>query len=319
MSASAQLLQWAVCLAELGWKVFPLQPGTKRPALHGRKSCPGTGVCGNGHQGWEQRATDDLDRVCRCWSIRPFNIGVATGPSDLVGIDLDLPKPIGVQSGRDRRGVRSGAEVFASRARREGAVVPATYTVTTPSGGTHLYFRAPAGVELRNTSGALGPLIDTRAHGGYLVAPGSITPEGAYELYDDTEPADLQGWLVQALASKPSAAISAPREIAAAKPAAYVSAALRDEAERVAAAKPGQQNSALYGAAKALGRLVAGGAVSDAQVRAVLHQAMSRLPDVRAHDPWTPAAIDATISSGFRASADRPRYLGTRAGRGVAV
>ncbi|MEV0698606.1 bifunctional DNA primase/polymerase [Saccharopolyspora sp. NPDC050389] len=319
MSARDQLLQWALCLAELGWKVFPLNPGSKVPALHGHRSCPRTGVCENGHRKPEQRASGDPDRIRRCWSTRPYNIGLATWPSGLVVVDLDLPKLVGVQGGRGIGGGQSGAEVFATRARREGSVVPATYTVATPSGGTHLYFRAPAGVELRSTQGELGPLIDTRARTGYVVAPGSITPEGAYELYDDTEPADLPGWLVQALASKPSTAISAPREIAAAKPSAYVSAALRDEAERVATAKPGRQNDALYCAALALGRLVAGGAVSDAQVRAVLHQAMSRLSDVRPHDPWTPAAIDATISSGFRVSAHRPRYLGTRAGRGVAV
>ncbi|MER7011524.1 bifunctional DNA primase/polymerase [Saccharopolyspora sp. NPDC000359] len=315
MSARAQLLQWALYLAERGWRVFPLQPDSKRPALHGFRSCPRTGACANGHRKPEQRATNDPEKIRRCWSCAPFNIGLATWPSRLVVIDLDLPKP--VQTGRDIGVGRTGAEIFAARAEQEGGV-PDTFTVTTPSGGQHLYFQAPAGIELRSTQDELGSLIDTRARTGYVVAPGSIIQEGAYELYDDTDPVDLPGWLVQALSPKPSTAISAPREIAPVKTSAYVAAALRDEAERVAAAKPGQQNRALYYAALALGRLVAGGAVGEEQVRAALHHAMSRLPDVRAHDPWTPEAIDATITSGLRGSAHRPRYLGTRPKRGAA-
>ena len=50
-----------------------------------------------------------------------------------------------------------------------------TCTVATPSGGLHLYYRAPAEDErLRNTAGTLGWKVDTRAHGGYVVAPGSV-------------------------------------------------------------------------------------------------------------------------------------------------
>ncbi|MDA3644169.1 bifunctional DNA primase/polymerase [Saccharopolyspora indica] len=307
-ATSEQLRQWALCLAELGWKVFPLLPGSKRPALHGHRTCTGEGICRDGHQGWEQRATSDPDRISRCWSDHPYNIGLATGPSQLLVIDLDQPKPGQVG--------QTGAERLADLARRTGEEIPETYTVTTPSGGTHLYFRAPAEPELRNTSGTLGPLIDTRGHGGYVVAAGSITPQGGYELYDDSEPVELPGWLARALAVRPSTAISAPREIAAARPSAYVAAALRAEADRVATAAPGQQNNTLYTAALALGRLVAGGAVEEARVRAVLHRAMSRLPDVRPHDPWTPSAIDATVSSGLRAAAASPRRIGRRSGSG---
>ncbi len=304
-----QLSEWALCLAELGWRVFPLLPETKRPALHGRETCPGTGACSRGHLGWEQRATSDPARIKRCWSTRPYNIGLATGPSQLVVVDLDQPKAIRTSDGQGSGSERSGADAFDELVRGAGVGVPDTYTVTTPSGGTHLYFRAPAEPELRNTAGVLGPLIDTRAHGGYVVAPGSVTPEGAYELYDDSEPAELPGWLAQELTKKPSVAISGPREIASAQPSSYVAAALRNEAQRVAAAEPGQQNNTLFTAALALGRLVAGGAVDEQRVREVLHHAMSRLPNTNAHDPWTPEAIEATIRSGLRLAAARPRRL----------
>lgn len=57
-----------------------------------------------------------------------------------------------------------------------------TYTVATPSGGTHLYFRQPSGAELRNTPATLGWRIDTRGHGGSSLGgryPPSSSPGAA--------------------------------------------------------------------------------------------------------------------------------------------
>lgn len=313
-SAAGQLRDRALLLAGRGWKVFPLRPGTKRsPALHGQKDCPGTGVCSGGHRGWEQRATSDASRVWACWSTAAFNVAIATGPSGLLVVDCDRPKSGWVwPEGWNSRGVGCGLDVLAVLAEQAGAAVPATYTVATPSGGRHFYFRAPAGVQLRNTSGALGPLIDTRAVGGYVVAPGSITPDGAYELINDSEPVDLPGWLVQALAPKPVVASSAPREVPAVRASRYVAAAVRNECDRLAATGTGAQNQALFTAALALGRLVAGGAVEESVVREALHHAMSRLPLTRPNEPWTSAQVDATITSGFRCAARNPRTIGVR-------
>jgi hypothetical protein len=46
-----RLLTAALAAAERGFHVFPLRPGTKRPALHGETSCPRTGPCRRGHVG----------------------------------------------------------------------------------------------------------------------------------------------------------------------------------------------------------------------------------------------------------------------------
>lgn len=316
-AVAGQLRDQALLLAERGWNVFPLRPRTKRsPALHGRKDCPATGICAGGHQGWEQRATSDVSRVWACWSTAAFNVAVATGPSGLLVVDCDQPKPGWVwPEGWNSRGVASGLDVLTVLADRAEATVPATYTVATPSGGRHFYFRAPAGMRLRNTNGdhgGLGPLIDTRAGGGYVVAPGSITPDGVYELINDSEPVELPAWLVQALAPKAPAAVSAPREIPAVRASRYVAAAVRNECDRLAATGTGAQNQALFTAALALGRLVAGGAVEETVVREALHHAMSRLPLTRPNEPWTPAQIDATIASGFRCAARNPRTIGVR-------
>ncbi|MGH3859981.1 bifunctional DNA primase/polymerase, partial [Actinokineospora sp.] len=176
MSTAQRHLTAALAAAARGWHVFPLQTNAKRPALHGHTRCPGAGPCANGHHGWEQRATTDPDRIRCAWSHGPFNIGIATGPSNLVVVDLDVPK----QDDPPRPaawslpGVGDGADVFTVVCQSAEQPVPwDTCTVGTPSGGIHLYFAAPAGVELRNTGGergnGLGWKVDTRAHGGYVV------------------------------------------------------------------------------------------------------------------------------------------------------
>lgn len=50
------------------------------------------GDCAGGHRKGEDRATVDPDRIRRAWADRTFNIGVATSPSGLVVVDLDMPK-----------------------------------------------------------------------------------------------------------------------------------------------------------------------------------------------------------------------------------
>ena len=55
-----------------------------------------------------------------------------------------------------------GAAGLAVLAQARGVALGVTFTVATPRGGTHLYYRTPPGVRLRNTAGTLAPRIDTR-------------------------------------------------------------------------------------------------------------------------------------------------------------
>src|SRR4051794_7988719 len=163
-TSTAALLAAALDAAARGWHVFPLRPGAKVPALHGHEGCPGTDACRNGHVGWEQRATTDPARIRAAWSRGPFNIGLATGPSGLLVVDLDTAKPGQTPPADwDMPGVQDGQDVLAVLADRQNAPVPGdTFTVSTPSGGLHLYYRAPEGERLRNTAGRLGWKVDTR-------------------------------------------------------------------------------------------------------------------------------------------------------------
>ncbi|MFE4061155.1 bifunctional DNA primase/polymerase [Streptomyces sp. NPDC059096] len=261
----------ALDAAERGWTVFPLRPSDKRPALHGETVCPGIGDCAGVHRKWEDRATTDPDRIRRAWSADiPFNVGIATGPSGLIVVDLDMPKTrYKANSSTD---TPSGVTTFKALCERTGNPVPTTYRTRTASGGQHLYFTAPPGVRLTNSAGRLGKLIDTRAWGGYVVAPGSTTPAGPYTIIDPAPPIPLPEWLYARLAVRQAsrALTAVPSSTRA---TAYATAALRAETANVAGAGEGVRNWTLVRAARALGRFIASGDLSRVEVEDALSSA----------------------------------------------
>ncbi|MEW9521266.1 bifunctional DNA primase/polymerase [Streptomyces tubercidicus] len=271
------LLRAALDAAEHGWAVIPLRPGHKRPALHGEASCPGIGDCSAGHRKWEQRATTDPGRIRAAWSTTPFNIGIATGPSGLVVVDLDMPK----DKGNSNADTPCGVTTFQALCERTGHPVPATRTVRTASGGVHLYFTAPSGIRLANTAGTLGPLIDTRAWGGYVVAPGSTAHGAAYEVVDAAPVVQLPNWLLDAL-KPPQRPANAVNAVLPNRVGRYAAAALRNEEENVASAPEGQRNAALVRAARALGRLIVSGDLSRIEVE----EALSRGAEAAGQKPY---------------------------------
>ncbi|CAN3980476.1 bifunctional DNA primase/polymerase [Kitasatospora purpeofusca] len=267
------LLATALAVASQGRCVFPLAPGSKYPALHGADDCPRTGPCTDGHLGWEQRATTDPEVIRRAWSLAAYNLAVACGPSGLVVVDLDLPK-----HARDlpparwaEQGVADGRDVFAALCEQHGEPWPQTYEVRTGRGGAHLYFAAPADTALRNTCGekgsGLGWKVDTRAHGGYVVAPGSVVNHRPYTVVNDTPPIVLPAWLLGLLTPKaaPAGAIVDAAAVRAriGRLGAYVDAAVTREADKVRDTGEGGRNHRLFASAAALGRLVASGALPE--------------------------------------------------------
>jgi hypothetical protein len=284
------LRAWALHFAARGWHVFPITPGAKKPPVIDR---------------WETRASTDPDQINRWWQI-PYTIGIATGPSRLIVVDLDTTKPSETVPDRwATRRIGSGAGVLRALARQQGTTVTPTFAVTTPSGGWHLYYTTPTGAQLRNTHNALEWKIDTRAHGGYVVAPGCPVPPSGYKLIDDRDPAELPSWLHQALTPKPSPPLSAPTHTVAAHPRGYVSAAVRGEARRVSTAPPGQHNAVLCRAAYALGQLVGAGLLDHDTARAELTTAAGALID--ANCGCTSPEVTRVIAAGLTAGARHPR------------
>ncbi|TCP56970.1 bifunctional DNA primase/polymerase-like protein [Tamaricihabitans halophyticus] len=304
MSAADTLAEWALYFAALGWPVFPLRPGTKIPTGHAHARCPGTGRCARGHVTPEQRATTNPELITEAWSQTPWNIAIATGPAGLLVVDLDLPKD--TETGPD------GHTALHTLATERGAPVPATYTVSTPSGGQHLYYRAPAGTHLRSTSGHIADRVDTRGWGGYVVAPGSILPEGGYELYDDHDhkPAELPGWLIQANEHRPPATSAAPTTIRT-EPSRWAHAALRNESDRVRQAPREHHNNVLSTAAYAIGRKVGAGLLDHTTARAALIDAAHHM--TTADCRCTTHEITRVVDAGLTAGSTKPANLTTEA------
>ncbi|MET9598115.1 bifunctional DNA primase/polymerase [Streptomyces sp. NPDC006459] len=280
--------------ADRGWHVFPLIPGDKRPAI----------------RNWTERATTDPTRIARCWAHAPYNIGIATGPSNLLVVDLDTSKtpddlpPVSWA----HPGIQNGRDVFLALCQRHtgrGDLAPDTHTVSTSSGGQHLYFAAPEGIELRNTAGKLGWKIDTRATGGYVVGPGStITGKGRpYETVVSVAPRLLPDWLLELLRPTPLPTQAPVKVVLGAdRRGRWLQAAINGELERVSGSADHEHNSALYVAAVALGQLVAGGELSEADVIEWLTEAALRVGQ-------GDREARATVASGLRAGARRPRAV----------
>jgi len=297
--------------AARGWPVFPLLPGGKWPAppLHRADRCPGTGPCRDGHRGWEQRSTTDPAVIDRHWSAHPdHNIAVPAGVAGLLVVDLDVAKP-GKALPEDckRWGVTHGAQMLARLAADAGQSAPDTFAVRTPSGGRHLYFRQPPGVRLGSTRGQLAGLIDTRGWGGYVVASGSTTPDGTYEVISDRLPVELPAWLHQALAPRPSQGRSAATEIASAKVAAYVAAAIRGECERVRRAPSGWHNRPQWIAGLALGQLIGAGHLDHDTALQELMRAAE--PHITGTCGCTEHGVRAAIEWGLTTGARNPRRV----------
>jgi hypothetical protein len=285
--AGSGLLSSALAAADLGWHVFPCAPGSKRPALKGN---------------WQDLATTDPERIRSWWARQAYNIGIACGPSGLVVIDLDIESTRDAPGGPG--GPASGAASLELLCRAHGQRYPAgTYTIDTPSGGCHLYFTAPA-TPVRNSTGRVGPLIDIRADGGYVIGAGSRIGARAYVTRGDFLPLalPLPAWIARLLADDP-----APPEAARPLPLpegprgrAYALAAFREETHRVATARPGTRNDTLNRAAFSLGQLVAARLLPPLPVMTALADAAAcaGLPDDEARR---------TIRSGMAAGTKKPR------------
>ncbi|MFD7474106.1 bifunctional DNA primase/polymerase [Streptomyces sp. NPDC059837] len=228
-----------------GWPVHPLAPGRKTPAGN-CASCRESGhtyvACGCPTAGrWchgLRAATLDSTRIEQWWGAHPgLAVGVACGRAGLVIIDVDaherqlpdrnrLLHGIGIADGVDLTGLADGFHTIGLLAALRGATSPAddetTLRVRTPSGGLHVWYRAPHGQQWQCSTGSSGSRalawqVDVRACGGYIVAPGTLTEAGPYELVGAVrEPAPLPAWLARELERTghlPPAHVPAPRPV----------------------------------------------------------------------------------------------------------
>ena len=195
------LVDWARFYVDQAWPIFPLHWIEYESC-----ACPRGSECTNAGKHPRNRngfygATTDM-RIVLSWfgKMHTPNLGIATGgPQELVVIDID-PRHDGYQTLR--------------LLKKRFGVLPRTYTVKTGSGGLHLYF-SMEGVDppIGNSAGKLGPGIDVRGKGGYVVAPPSETLLGAYTVEIAAPLAPIPGWVVDLLRAprKPLCRVMDPR------------------------------------------------------------------------------------------------------------
>lgn len=182
-------LDAAFYLVPFGWKVFPLLPGSKIPAIS--KKAGGNGCLD---------ATDDEETIA-AWARRfpHANIGIACGvPSGIFVIDLDP---------------RNGSEESLARLAAKKQMFPPTVQAQTANGGQHLYYALEP--ELKNSKSVLAPGIDTKTTGGYIVAPPSVLEGGKLYRWINSPLGGhlprLPRWAVEALKPRPQPVYQAPR------------------------------------------------------------------------------------------------------------
>lgn len=215
---------------------------------------------------WRDVATRDAAEITRLWRRWPeASIGVATGaPSGVVVIDLDGDQ--GIRQW-DRLCVKIGGH-------------PTTIEAVTGGGGRHLYFARPEHHEIRNSVRRLGPGVDVRSDGGYVLAPPSDHKSGnRYRWARGRAPGqcaalELPYGLLRLLVS----GNVAEEERAEARPGEttrYGAAALRRICEELSQTAAGGRNNAANLAGFRVARLVAGGQIAEAEGRAALLEACS--------------------------------------------
>jgi hypothetical protein len=96
--------------------------------------------------------------------------------------------------------------------RQYGALPPTVEAIT--ARGRHLYFEWP-GRMVRNSAGKVGPGLDVRGAGGYVLAPPSVHPSGrryAWSVDSIDTPAAAPEWLLTVAADKPMNGATPPPE-----------------------------------------------------------------------------------------------------------
>lgn len=242
---SADLLRAALAYAGRGWPVLALAPGGKVPACeHGVKD-----------------ATTDPAPIREWWGRWPrANVGLACG--ELVAVDLDC------KNGAD------GRITWQAICARHGIDATGTVISLTPSGGRHLVYAA-AGRQARNSAGRLGPGVDVRGRGGYIVAPPSRLSDGRTWRWDPAHhpyhvaiaplPAALAALLADPAPPGTTSGLAAP-----VNGTAYARAAVANELGQVRRATIGERNHRLNRAAFNLGQLAGAGLLDLAGIEAGL-------------------------------------------------
>ena len=171
----ANKLECALALAAAGFHVFPLAPDTKNKPLI---------------TDYPNKASRDPEQI-RKWGAQwpAANVAISTtryGAGGLLVVDVD------------NKGDKDGDSATLAL-ELDGREFPPTMVQHTPTGGRHVIYTVPKAV--KQGVDVLGPGLDIRSHGGYIVGAGSVVPAGVYSATIQT-PAPAPQWLIDACGAR---------------------------------------------------------------------------------------------------------------------
>jgi putative DNA primase/helicase len=172
-------LDAALTYAERGWPIFPVHGIDGGRCTCGKPNCDSPGKHPLTKKGFKA-ATTDTQQIREWFVKRPkANLATTMGTTGNghLGIDADP------RHGGDKTFLELTAEL---------GPLPRTLVTLTGGGGTHHWFPC-RGVEFRSKANALGPGLDLKAGGGYLLLPPSAHISGGVYRWQDysVAPADL--------------------------------------------------------------------------------------------------------------------------------
>lgn len=225
-------------------------------------------------KGWNEQATNDPEQI-KLWTDlfrdRLTFWGIPCGAKNgIIALDIDVKKGNGWES-----------------LKKMGRTLPPTLYQTTPTGGAHLIFKAPPGIQIPNTvNQKLG--LDTRGDRGWIAFYGFKNP--------GTPIAEAPPWLLEEVAKTPQIAPAGPSIKVVPEIAERL---IQASLEAIRHAPEGESNNTLNVESFKLGQLIASGSITREYAEAALFRAAKERgkPDYEAK---------ATIDSGLRGGMGKP-------------
>lgn len=247
---------WALLYGRLGWRVFPVVPGGKRPL----------------YRGWQRDATTDPEPIGRYWRREPGpNIGIICGET-FDAFDVEADHLAALRAWAGARGHR----------------LPQTPLARTGRGGIHVVV-APTGVGRGRDLALDGVHVgELKSTGGFIVVcPSETVAAYCWLRSPEAQPlAAAPGWLLELVARPRPLARAAATPRLEPRPAGRQLAAL---ASAVALAGTGRRNKLLYwamrraeeegiatlDAARTLARSAIEAGLDEREVRSTLRSALT--------------------------------------------
>lgn len=274
-------LDAALRYASRGWPVFPCRwqdgPTRKHPLTP---------------RGFHDAATD-AERIRAWWTTWPAAlVGTPTGPAiGAVVLDIDVKRP--------------EANGFDTLDDLGHGLLPETPMAHTASGGLHVFFANPER-ELRCSAGLLGPGLDVRAEGGYVIlaSPGSGYVWDPLYNFKTTGLAAAPDWLWPHRPSRPPRSEPIRPVVGLDR---YGTAAIESACDAIATAPDGQQERVLNAECFSIGSLAGAGAVPADVALGALLRAAATMRDYDPRLPWRAEEIDFKVRRAFTAGQANPR------------